>query len=116
MNDKNPLAYLESRMLGSIEFVMDYYQLRFNGPVLTVYIRPFVIADGTKYTFDSLEFCNLLVSCIGQAVKKAEIIEGDSLTILFENGILFQVLLSKEDYIEPEAAMFVITPDNWWVW
>jgi hypothetical protein len=113
----NPLGVLINLELSSIEFVRDYLQFHFDGPVLNVYTDPELIANGQVYKRSSSEFCNLVLKCISQAVISASVIEDDEIKISFANGFVIKIPLSPEGYTDPESAVFTgDKPENWWVW
>lgn len=114
----NPLSVLINRTFSSIEFVGDYIQLRFDGSTLSVYSEPKLIIDGEIYKRESVNFCNLMISCIGQNIVMAEVKEQDAINIRFENGTIITISLRPEDYDGVEAAWFDDTGEtgDWWVW
>jgi hypothetical protein len=115
---ENPLSILINRELSSVEFVGDYIQFRLEGSTLSVYSDPVLIIGGRIYKRESQEFCNLMVSCIGQVVEMAEVKEGDAIKIEFKNGSMLYISLKPEDYKDVEAVWFddVNNSGNWWIW
>jgi len=115
--NNNPLSILIDRELSSVEFVRDYLQIRFDGPVLTAFSDPELIVAGTIYKTETKEFCYLLTRCIGQVVVMATVEEGGAIRLGFRNGVLLNISLKTEDRLTVEAATF---DDNlsggWWVW
>jgi hypothetical protein len=108
--DNKPLAYpltlLIGRELFEVDFVCDYFHLRFNGPYLTVLSNSKIIVNGQSYDHNSPEYNNLLISCIGQTIDDVSILMGKTIEILFSNGITVSISLRSEDYITTEAAIF----------
>jgi len=101
--------------LTSVEFVQDYVQLRFDGPVLTVITWPLVDLHEHEVRWGERGFRNELCSRIGEKVIRAEILPRDSLQLEFGDGAIFKVSLRDEDYRAAEAVRFESDPATWWV-
>jgi hypothetical protein len=113
----NPLSTLIDRELSSIEFVLDYYQFRFRGPVLTVIVEPILTVNNHTYEYGAPEYYNLLLQCIGKTVITASVIEDEALDISFSNHYAIHISLRPEDHISPEAVIFDDIPSKrCWVW
>lgn len=100
--------------LSSVEFVMDYVQLRFGGPTLTLTTLPTVEVDSKVFLWNELGFRDELCNQIGRRVVAARIVPGESIQIEFEHGARVRVSLRPEDYVTVEAAEFR-TDAVWWV-
>jgi hypothetical protein len=90
----------------AVEFVQDYLQLRFDGPLLTLYAWPHVLLSEFSVAFGEPEYRNALCAQIGEKVEEATLEEGDSLTIKFENDTVLALSLREEDIDSPEAGAF----------
>ncbi|HWW23099.1 MAG TPA: hypothetical protein VNY78_04305 [Edaphobacter sp.] len=92
--------------LTAVEFVQDYLQLRFDGPLLTLYAWPHVLLSEYSVAFGEPEYRNALCAQIGEKVEEATLEEGDSLTIKLENETVLALSLREEDLDGPEAGSF----------
>ncbi|HMF53203.1 MAG TPA: hypothetical protein VK593_02560 [Edaphobacter sp.] len=90
----------------AVEFVQDFLQLRFDGPLLTLYSWPHVLLSEFSIAFGEPEYRNALCSLIGEKVDEATLEEGDSLTLRFENETVIALSLREEDLDGPEAGAF----------
>ena len=98
---------LQDQALSSVEFVQDYLQLHFDGPLLTLYVWPDIAdADGISIGFGEPGYRDALCSVIGETVSEPELNEGRSLTIEFENGTVLALSLRDEDVDVAEAGSF----------
>ncbi len=104
---------LRDAPLSSVEFVQDYLQLHFDGPLLTLYVWPDVAdADGISIAFGEPGYRDALCSVIGETVTQPELNEGRSLTVEFENGTVFALSLRDEDLDVAEAGSFRAATDD----
>jgi hypothetical protein len=92
--------------LTAVEFVQDYLQLRFDGPLLTFYAWPHVLLSEFSVAFGEPEYRNALCAQIGEKVEEAELDEGSALTVRLENGTVLALSLREEDLDGPEAGSF----------
>ena len=92
--------------LVAVEFVQDYLQLRFNGPLLTLYAWPHVLLSEFSVAYGEPEYRNALCAQIGQSVADASLEEGDRLTIELESGTVLAVSLREEDIDGPESGSY----------
>ena len=92
--------------LKAVEFVEDFLQLRFEGPLFTLYEWPHVLLTDFSVAYGEPEYRNALCAQIGEKVVQASLEEGDALTIEFENGTVFGLSLREEDLDGPEAGSF----------
>lgn len=101
----NPLEQLHESQLSSVEFVHDYLQLHFDDTWLMLYVWPDVAdADGISVAFGEPGYRDALCSVIGESVSEAELNEGRSLTIEFENGTVLLMSLRDEQREVVEAG------------
>jgi hypothetical protein len=92
--------------LVAVEFVEDYLQLRFAGPLFTLYAWPHVLFPEFSVAYGEPEYRNALCAQIGEKVEQASLEEGDALTLEFENGTVFGLSLREEDLDGPESGSY----------
>ena len=97
--------------LRAVEFVEDFLQLRFDGPLLTLYAWPHVLLADFSVAYGEPEYRNALCAQIGEKVVQASLEEGDALTIEFENGSVFGLSLREEDLDGPDSGSYSETGD-----
>jgi hypothetical protein len=93
--------------LSSVTFVMDYWQLSFDGHVLTVLTWLSVTRDGNSVRSGDEVFRNWLCEQITKLVKHASFVD-NIVTITFEDGSTIRAFARDEDYRHPcpEALLF----------
>jgi hypothetical protein len=100
------LKALIGEQLSSVEFVMDYAELKFDGPRLTVYCRAqLVLHEGQSFAWGQPGFRDALCSLIMRLVHKTEV-SAEMLSITFDNGGIWSVSLRDEDQTSIETLMF----------
>ena len=92
--------------LVAVEFVQDFLQLRFDGPLLTLFEWPHVMATEASMAFGEPGYRDALCAQIGEEVTAAALEEGDALTIEFANGMVIGLSLRMEDLAVPEAGFY----------
>ena len=92
--------------LKAVEFVEDFLQLRFDGPLLTLYAWPHVLLADFSVAYGEPEYRNALCAQIGEKVVQASLEEGDALTIEFESGTVFGLSLREEDLDGPDSGSY----------
>jgi hypothetical protein len=92
--------------LVAVEFVQDFVQLRFEGPLFTLYAWPHVLLSDFSVAYGEPEYRNALCAQIGQTVSDASLEEGDRLTIELESGTVLAVSLREEDIDGPESGSY----------
>jgi hypothetical protein len=92
--------------LSSVTFVMDYWQLSFDGDVLTVYSAVAVRGQGWSVSDRDDQFRNRLCERIGHIVVATEFYAGDCIVFRFDDGGTVEVSLREHDYHGPEAINF----------
>ena len=98
---------LAGEHLTAVEFVEDFLQLRFGDALMILFVWPDVAdADGISVGFGQPNYRDALCSAIGENVTEADLNEGRSLTIEFENGTVFALSLRAEDLDTPEVGSF----------
>jgi hypothetical protein len=115
-NESNPLQSIVGLDLSSVEFVRDYIQLRFDGPLVTAYTLPIIEVNTETFTRDKPGYCDLLCSCISKVVVNACVYEGEQILVEFDNGIRLKISLNDKDYQNTEALIFRQNDEAWWVW
>jgi hypothetical protein len=97
------LEAIVGQELGAVEFVQDYVQLRFDGPLLTFYEWPEVFREEGSYAFGEPEYRDWLCALIGETVSAATVEEGEAVEIGFESGVSVRCSLRVEDLVGPEG-------------
>ncbi len=97
--------------LTSVEFVQDYLVLDFDGPRVTFYAWPQVLLEDVSFAFGEPRYRDYLCAQIGVCVVQAQLEEGASITIEFENGVVFGASLREEDVSGTVAGSFLIDGD-----
>lgn len=115
-NENDPLKMLVGCELSSLEFVRDYLQFRFDGPMITAYTLPRVKFEEETYEPGVLGYYDTLCSCISSTIRSASIIEDKEISLEFDSGIKLTIPLKPEDSQGTEAAIFRKNSDEWWVW
>lgn len=108
------LAYLEGRQLSSVEFVMDYLQLRFDGPCLTAYCPPIVVKCGRQYAVTDSGYRDAICEQIGHRVHHINI-DDKAVVVLFPNGSSIMIALESGNCDGPEALQFSLDEQHVWV-
>jgi len=103
---EDALQVVVSEKLSSVTFVMDYWQLAFDGPLLTVLTRATVRGEDWQALDGDAEFRNRLCDCIGHVVSAADFRPGVCIHFRFEQGLSIEVSLREQDYYCPEAIIF----------
>ena len=103
----NALQFLIDEQLSSVTFVMDYVQLRFNGPCLTVYtIIQKIAKDELAKAWGEPGFRDALCNLIMRTLKQAHVESNEYLSLTFDDGSVWSVSLRDEDYCGPEAIYY----------
>jgi hypothetical protein len=100
------ISAIEGEVLRSVAFVEDYLELRFGGPLLTLYAWPYVMLTEFSVAFGEPEYRNALCAQIGEQVSTASLEEGSALTIEFGNGVVLGLSLREEDLDSPDVGSF----------
>lgn len=105
--DSEMLKGIEGSQLSSVEFVLDYVQLRFNGVfTLTVYTWPSIRRGAVMIKWGDVEFRNALCDLITHTVLSTSVRPEEVLEITFDDNTVFGVSLKDDDYVCPEAITF----------
>jgi len=87
------LSRLEGERLTSVEFVLDYVQLRFDGPCLSVYTPHHIAYASGKIVSGDAGYCDALCELIGHLIVKASLVEESELSLAFDNGAIWTMSL-----------------------
>lgn len=90
----------------AVEFVQDFVQLRFEGPLFTLYAWPIILLSDFSVAYGEPEYRNALCAQIGQTVENAALEEGERLTIELASGTVLAVSLREEDIDGPESGSY----------
>mgnify|MGYP001601920903 len=114
----NPFAALIGLRLGSVEFVMDYHQLRFDGGArLEALTSPVVRVGRDEFSVGDPGYRDALCEGIGATVTAAKVEENREAYVRLGDEIEIAISLRAEDYQDrPEALVFELDRDNFWVW
>jgi len=111
----DPISVLEGSQLSSVEFVMDYAQLRFDGTTLTAITMPSVHVSGRVFRSGDSGYRDVLCHRIAKMVRRGRIVEGEQIRIEFEDNSAVCISLRPEDYRAAEAVNLQ-SPYGWYVW
>lgn len=111
---ENALKELVGLSLSSVEFVQDYLQLRFDGPVLTAYIPPTIHIPSARLTRGDPGYADSICGLIGRAVIRTAVADL-SVVIEFDEAFVVRISLKDEDYIAAEAIEFRTSKGARWV-
>jgi hypothetical protein len=103
----SPLSALVGHDVDTVSFVRDYVELRIDYSIVRAITEPHGTIDGVDWRLQDPGATELLRRYIGRFVVEAEVIDGDRLTLEFEDGSRFEVSLHPDDRVGPEAAHFV---------
>lgn len=102
----SPLRQIIGEKLSAVVFVLDYYQLQFDGPAFSIMTPITVIADGRTTKSGDDQFRNHICDQIAKVAKDLEIIENQYFAIILQDNSELRVSLRPEDYQGPEAVNF----------
>ena len=91
--------------LSSITFVLDYWQLDFDGHQITILTKLSVSRDSTTTYSGQDLFRDRLCEQIGKIVERAEF-AADTLVITFGDASSIRIFTRPADYEGPEALTF----------
>ncbi len=100
------ISTIEGKELTAVEFVLDYLQLRFDGPTVTFYDWPTLLLPDFSLAHGEPEYRNGLCAQIGEEVETATLDEGDALTLKLANNVVIALSLREEDLSTPQAGAF----------
>ena len=100
------LQALVGEQLSSVTFVMDYWQLAFDGHGLTVFTRTTVSGPDWRVENTDEQFRNRLCERIGRKVAAVAFHSGDYLAITFDDASIIKASMREQDYSGLEAFNF----------
>lgn len=116
-SDPLPFKRLIGEQLTTVIFVLDYVQLQFsNGSTLTALTWPSVDVGGTVLGYGKPNYRDALCERIAKTVRAGSVVEGEFLSVEFDDNSVISVSLRPEDYSAAEAAVLDHGPDDWWSW
>ncbi len=110
------LSDIVGEQLIEVDFVLDYIQLGFDGPYLTIFMFPRVEIGEVVIKPGQPGYRDALCKRITKIVKAATAVENEKIQIVFDDGSKFTISLCPEDYTTVEAAIFRNGPERWEVW
>jgi hypothetical protein len=97
---------IEGKRVSSIVFVEDYLQIIFDDYVFTMFVWPEVSHKGRILRNNHDDYRNSLCELIDQRVIKAQVQEGEQVSLLFSNGAEVSMSLKEKDRTSVEAGTF----------
>lgn len=116
MDYEKSLNIIEGLEMSSVEFVRDYVQLKFDGPVITAYSYPLILHQQQIYNSSMHGYKDVLCSLIGKRVTTIKIEQEKEINISFEEDYNLKLLLFISNYDGVEYAMFNDGQGNLTVW
>jgi hypothetical protein len=101
-----PFEAIVGEKLSAITFVLDYWQLQFDGPIINALSRLEVSAGEISLRDGHDQFRNLICDQIGKIVASVALLQPEAFTITFEDQSSIKISLRWEDYRGPEAMIF----------
>ncbi|MBV8696752.1 hypothetical protein [Bradyrhizobium sp.] len=92
--------------LSAITFVLNYWQLQFDGSTINALTRMEVISNRKALRDGEDQFRNLICEQIGKIVVDVTPAKSEAFVIAFEDGSSISISLRAEDYVGPEALVF----------
>jgi hypothetical protein len=93
--------------LTQVVFVFNYFQLRFEDEVFSIFNLAVLEKEGTCLRQGEAGFCDALVGLIGQSATELPDGEDDALRMAFSGGVVLRVLASDDAIRGPEAWTFL---------
>jgi len=101
---REPIGIIVGEKLSGVNFVLDYWQLQFDGPAITVWTRIEVAENKSVLRDGDDQFRNLLCSQIGKIVEHANVTQ-DGITITFADKSSISISLRERDLRGPEGVL-----------
>lgn len=103
----HPLSELVSPDdLGSVTFVRDYLQLRFDGAPLNLYVMPWVYRDTNVLLPGDPGYADAIIAQVGHTLAEVDELVDYGLVLDWDNGVRFAVPLDGTGLQGAEAAEF----------
>jgi hypothetical protein len=112
--EEKSLQAIIGKQLSAVTFVLDYVQLHFDGPRLTIFSHAVVTLGEKTFHWGKPGFRDALCNSIAKKITDARVAYGDSIAISFTDGSTIQVSLKDEDYRSAEAVNFDTGGNVWW--
>jgi hypothetical protein len=109
------LQMLVGEKLSSVTFVLDYWQLDFDGHTLTAFSKVTVNCADWAVSSGDAGFRDRFCERIAKIVLSAEYRDDEGITISFEDGSSIHLSSKPEDYRGPEAIMLQCPDQTFWV-
>ena len=106
------LPRIVGEKLSAVVFVVDYWQLQFDGPLISALTRIEVNADGEQLRDGDDQFRNAICAQIGKVVIDVTMTRSEAFTITFKDGSEISISLKLDDYRGPEAMILFGTNGN----
>ncbi len=100
------LNQIVGERLTAITFVLDDYQFQFDGPMFNVLTPVLVESSAGRAASGDDPFRNLVCGQIAKVVRSVSVLEGDAITVTFEDRSEIRFSLKPEEYPWPEAVIF----------
>ena len=101
-----PFDAIIGEQLSAVVFVLDYWQLQFDGPTISALSRLEVCVDGVALRDEHDQFRNVICGQIGKIVTAVALIQREAFKITFKDQSSIRISLRSEDYRGPEAMIF----------
>ena len=101
-----PFESIVGEKLSAITFVLDYWQLHFDGPTIDALTRLKICANGSDLSDGHDQFRNLICGQIGKIVAGVALVQAEAFTITFMDHSSIEISLRWQDYKGPEAMAF----------
>jgi len=112
----HPMGALLGEPLNEVIFVMDYFQVGFNGPRLTCLTAGRVeLPSGERFVFPEAGSRDALCGLIEAVLAQVED-DDETLRLIFSDGRALAIPLDDESRVGPEAAMFHVGDQPIVVW
>jgi hypothetical protein len=97
---------LTGEELSGVNFVRDYVEFHFDGPVLRALVNPRLELDGTVVSFPDQGSRDLLCALIGRTVQSVDARDGDCIRLAFVGGGILTIPFDDASHIGREGAHF----------
>ena len=97
---------LSGEELSAVNFVRDYVEFHFDGPVLRALTNPRLELDGAVVSFPNQGSRDLLCALIGRTVQSVDAQDGVRIRLVFVGGPVLIIPLDEASRTEPEGAHF----------
>lgn len=113
--ENDSLRSLVGEKLSSVTFVLDYWQLDFDGQGFNVMSKIEVHDSLGSINSNEKGFRDRLCDHIGKIVDHAVFKPNEEVLIFFSDASIIALSVRPDDYVGPEALMFGRQDKTWWV-